>query len=159
MTYRVLMVCTGNICRSAIAEVVLQQRCNGGDIEVDSAGISAEESGNPMDSRAVRVLRQAEYEIPSHQARQIGPEDLDRFDLILAMTHGHYRGVQRLAERTGRPLRDGQLRMYRSFDPTAGSAQDVPDPWYGGMADFLETLQTVEEVTPSLIRFIEDQLA
>lgn len=155
MTYRVLMVCTGNICRSVMAEKVLTNRLGDLDVEVDSAGISAEESGNPIDYRAEITLNRAGYEVGSHVARKITAEDLDRYDLILTMTDGHYRGVERLAEFTGRAPKD--LRPYRSFDPDARGNLDVPDPWYGDMSDFAETLDTIEEVTPGLLEFLESQ--
>lgn len=164
MTYRVLMVCTGNICRSAMAEVVLRDHLAADGamgIDVDSVGISDEEAGNPIDRRAARVLREAGYSVPVRQARQISADDLDRCDLILAMTRGHFRGVELLAQRSGRTLADGQLRMYRSFDPAADSGEDldVPDPWYGGPADFEETLRTIEDVTPALARYLEESHA
>lgn len=145
------MVCTGNICRSAMAEVVLADAAEklGLDIEVDSAGISSEEAGNPMDYRAVRTLKEAGYDVPPHTARKIRQSDLQNFDLILAMTDGHYRGVRRLGEPAGK------LMMYRSFEPGATSL-DVPDPWYGDMSDFRETLKTVEAATPEILRYIED---
>ena len=56
---RVLMVCTGNICRSAMAHAILEQAAAraGVDVVVDSAGVSDEEAGNPIDRRAARVLR------------------------------------------------------------------------------------------------------
>lgn len=162
MTYRVLMVCTGNICRSAMAEVVLRQAIVDRGIrgiEVDSAGVSDEEAGNPIDPRAASVLAEAGYAVPVRRARQIGAEDVDRYDLILAMTRAHLRGVEQLARRSGRALREGQLRMFRSFDPLAGTDLDVPDPWYGGRADFVETLQTVENVATPLTDHLEDHRA
>lgn len=152
MTYRVLMVCTGNICRSVMAETVLAQRVDGLEVQVDSAGISAEEEGNPIDYRAARILSDSGYRVPDHRARQLEPADLADFDLILAMTEGHRRGVARLAERSGIQPRD--VRMYRSFDPTAAGNLDVPDPWYGDLSDFAQTLSTIEAVTPGLIEFL-----
>ena len=150
MAYKVLMVCTGNICRSAMAEVVLQEEADrlGLDVEVDSAGISNEEVGNPIDYRAQKVLREAGYEVPSHVARKITRSDLQIFDLMLTMTESHYRGVMRLGDPRG------TLLMYRSFEPGARS-MDVPDPWYGDIDDFCETLRTIEAATPEIIKYIE----
>ena len=92
--YRVLTVCTGNICRSPIAEVVLRDRFAAADladrVEVDSGGTSAEELGNPIDPRAVRVLRDAGYDVPRRAARQVDRRDLAEHDLVLAMMANQY---------------------------------------------------------------------
>lgn len=139
-----------------MAQAVLQQQADqqGISVQVDSAGISNEEQGNYPDPRAVRVLEDAGYEVPDHRARQVTQADFRDFDLILAMTRSHLRALERLAEQS----RDAkaQLRLYTSFDPAASDA-DVPDPWYGNLTDFFETLDTIETVTPQLIHFIETQ--
>lgn len=160
-TYRVITVCTGNICRSAMAEVVLRDRLEAEDalgrVEVSSAGISAEEQGNPVDSRARQVLAEAGYTmgaaataVRNHQAHRITDDEIRQADLLLAMTTGHYRELIRRAERLG--AQTARIRMYRDFDPQArqGENLDVPDPWYGTTADFLDTLEVVERVSDAL---------
>lgn len=161
MASRLLMVCTGNICRSAMAAIVLAQHAEqqGCPLQVDSAGVSNEEAGNSIDRRAAQVLSAAGYRVPRHVARQITTDDLKTYDLILAMTSQHYREVERLAKKSRYQLADNQLRMYRSFELETGtriSGQqhlDVPDPWYGNTKDFLETLKTIERVTPHLLAY------
>lgn len=166
---RVLMVCTGNICRSQMAHMVLAEavRNEGLDVEVDSAGVSNEEEGNPIDPRAARVLREAGHPTGAHRARQIRPGEIGTWDLVLAMTGHHRSRLARLADLDGVEItteagvgeeRRVDLRMFRDFDPalTPGENRDVPDPWYGGHADFLDTLAVVERVTPALVAHLKD---
>ena len=159
---RVLMVCTGNICRSTMAHAVREQAAAraGVDVVVDSAGVSDEEAGNPIDRRAARVLRDAGYAVPDHRARQIRAGELGEWDLVLAMTSRHLSVLERLAERVGvehegapasaADLRQGpRVCLYRDLDPEGSG--DVPDPWYGGHQDFLDTLEVIERVTPVIL--------
>ena len=180
--YRVVMVCTGNICRSAMAEVVLRDRLAAagipdsgpGGVAVTSAGVSDEERGNPIDSRARRVLTEAGYgvgaddvsrataiAIASHTAHRVTDAEIAEADLLLAMTDSHWNVLQRRAAGLG--AEPDRIRMYRELDPasaqqaeavTAGgssrSVLNVPDPWYGTMSDFLDTLEVVERVSDEL---------
>ena len=180
--YRVVMVCTGNICRSAMAEIVLRDRLatagipdsGPGGVTVTSAGVSDEERGNPIDSRARRVLTEAGYGVGAddvsratgsaiafHTAHRVTDAEITEADLLLAMTDSHWNVLQRRAAGLGaEPTR---IRMYRELDPASAqqaeavaaggssrSVLNVPDPWYGTMADFLDTLEVVERVSDEL---------
>ena len=148
------MVCTGNICRSTMAHQILLEaaRDAGIDIVVDSAGVSDEEEGNPVDRRAARVLREYGHEVPNHRARQIRMSELADWDLILAMTGQHLSALNRLRDRAGLSSAGPDIRLFRDFDPQATpSDHDVPDPWYGGYQDFVETLETIERTTPFIV--------
>ena len=176
------MVCTGNICRSAMAEIVLGDRLAAagipgsgpGGVVVTSAGVSDEERGNPIDSRARRVLAEAGYGtgaddvsratdivIASHTAHRITDAEIAEADLLLAMTDSHWNVLQRRAAGLG--AEPARIRMYRELDPASAqqaeaviaggssrSVLNVPDPWYGTMADFVDTLEVVERVSDEL---------
>lgn len=168
--YRVAMVCTGNICRSAMAQVVLADRLAAaglGDVVVTSSGISSEEHGNPIDPRALRLLRERGYGqgsddaaraadavMTGHRAHRITDAEIARHDLLLAMTDTHRRELVRRAQPTSADA--GRMHMFRAWDPEApvgavGRELDVPDPWYGTMADFVDTLEVVERVCDALV--------
>ena len=129
---RVLMVCTGNICRSTMAHQVLDEAVAAGGlsgaVRVDSAGVSDEEHGNPIDPRAARVLRAHGHGVPDHRARQVRADELADWDLVLAMTSSHYAALSRLRDRARPGGRAPEIRMFRDFDPQCAH---LPDPWYG----------------------------
>ena len=169
--FRVMMVCTGNICRSPIAEVVLRQELQRQGIDheviVDSTGVSSEEVGNPMDYRAQQVLKAAGYEdlaINQHRARKTTGVDLGERDLVLAMTRSHYSLLNRLAAREGVDIPEGRIKMFRSFDPDNNFTLedfgiDVADPWYGGIADFEVCLEEIQHTVKGIISFLKAQNA
>ncbi|MBW4041211.1 MAG: low molecular weight phosphotyrosine protein phosphatase [Acidobacteria bacterium] len=166
MRYRVMTVCTGNICRSPIAEVVLRHRFEaaglGDRVAVDSGGTSSEELGNPIDPRAARVLREAGYRVPQRTAHQVTSRDVADRDLLLPMTAQHAR---RLRTQAPSAAAAAKVRLYRSFDPSAASlgvmdesALDVEDPWYGGHDDFIATLEQVEAAAGAIVEHVRAEL-
>ncbi|GAA1854393.1 low molecular weight protein-tyrosine-phosphatase [Brevibacterium marinum] len=158
----VVFVCTGNICRSVTAERVLRHHLeiDGAEAVVDSAGISDEEAGNPIDPQQARVLRAAGYRTDDHVARQITPEWLADRDVAIAMTGRHHRVLQNLIGDLPAEVRP-QLRMLRDFDPRVAReersdelAPDVPDPWAGELKNFEETLETIEVSVPGITDYL-----
>ena len=162
---RVLMVCTGNICRSTMAHQVLDEAVAAGGlsgaVRVDSAGVSDEEHGNPIAPRAARVLRAHGHGVPDHRARQVRADELADWDLVLAMTSSHYAALSRLRDRARPGGRTPEIRMFRDFDPQCahlpegpGRDKDLPDPWYGDYGDFVDTLAVIERSTPALVDYV-----
>ncbi|MGI4895626.1 MAG: low molecular weight protein-tyrosine-phosphatase [Janthinobacterium lividum] len=170
MPYRVMTVCTGNICRSPMAEVVLRSRLAdaglGEQVVVDSAGISDEEDGNPIDRRARAVLSDAGYDLPDHRAHQATRAELGGRDLVLAMTSRHARWLRTQAPDAAAASR---VVMYRSFDPAVHepgrglggdeAALDIADPWYGERTDFELTLEQVEAAADAIVDHIRAALS
>src|SRR5574341_189987 len=132
---RLLFVCTGNICRSPLAEAIFrhqaEQAGRAADFEVDSAGTHDYHVGERADARARRVGEGRGVAVTS-RARELRDADFQRFDLILAMDRGHLR---ELRGRCPVPLRD-RIRLMREFGEPAGG--DVPDPYYSGEEAFEE---------------------
>ena len=153
--YLVSFVCSGNICRSPMAESVFRQHVAKAGlaerVEVNSAGIGGWHVGEPMDERGADTLAAAGYPT-EHGAAQVGPEHL-RADLILAMDRGHYRSLLRLVDDPG------TVRMFRSFDPSADPDDlDVPDPYYGPTDGFDALLPMIEAAMPGLIDFVRTEV-
>jgi low molecular weight protein-tyrosine phosphatase len=157
---RILFVCLGNICRSPSAEAVMrklleqegasvEQEGASEAIELDSAGTSAWHCGEPPDARAAQAARRRGLRL-SGAARQVLPEDFERFDLILAMDRSNLRALQQLAPDDEARAK---LRMLRELDPSSAAVGDldVPDPYHGGPEGFDEVLDLLEAACAGLL--------
>jgi protein-tyrosine phosphatase len=142
--YRVCFVCTGNICRSPMAEMVLRHLAQnsplGTVLEISSAGTGPWHEGEPMDPRARRALESAGYVDLGHVAHQFDITQFDVVDLLVALDRRHRQTLKSLSID---PV-DNRLVLLRSFDHAAGGAVDIPDPYYGDEADFDRCLSMVE---------------
>lgn len=121
--FRILTVCTGNICRSPLAERVLQHRLHerlgpGAPVEVDSAGTGAL-TGSAMDAQAAAVLGTYGIDCAGHQGRALLPDLVARADLVLAATRRHRAAAVSLQPRASRytfTLREF-ARLAEAVDP------------------------------------------
>ncbi|MEU9244928.1 low molecular weight protein-tyrosine-phosphatase [Streptomyces sp. NPDC048385] len=158
MTYRVCFVCTGNICRSPMAESVFRARLAeaGLDdrVDADSAGTGGWHEGDGADPRTVRVLREHGYD-SDHIARQFQASWFARLDLVIALDSGHLKALRRLAP-TEEDAR--KVRLLRSYAPAAGDDVDVPDPYYGALDGFEECLEMVEAASEGLLAAVRDEV-
>ncbi|GHJ40213.1 low molecular weight protein-tyrosine-phosphatase [Streptomyces sp. TS71-3] len=149
--YRVCFVCSGNICRSPMAETVFRARVDEAGlsdlVEVDSAGTGGWHEGDGADPRTVSVLADAGYE-SDHTARQFQESWFAGLDLVIALDSEHLQDLRELAPAEA----DAQkVRLLRSYDPAAGDDLDVPDPYYGGVEGFDDCLEMVEAACEGLL--------
>lgn len=146
-----LFVCLGNICRSPMGEGallhVLEERGMKSDFLVDSAGTSAYHVGEKADAR-MRATAQKHGVVLRSRARQVTHQDVETFDLILAMDKSNYRNLIELAHHHGH---DGaNVVLLRDFDDQAPGT-DVPDPYYGDADGFEEVYQIVMRCCHNLV--------
>ena len=151
----VTFVCTGNICRSPMAEKMfadqLRRRGLGDAVRVTSAGTGNWHVGNGADERAARVLQAHGYPT-DHRAAQLDADHLAA-DLVVALDRNHARMLRYLG------VEDGRIRMLRSFDPRAGApALDVDDPYYGDPDDFEDVFAVIEAALPGLHDWVDERL-
>jgi protein-tyrosine phosphatase len=144
-TYAVALVCLGNICRSPMAHVVLEQRLADAGLDdrvsVASSGTGGWHEGDPMDRRAAATLDAAGYDPTRHRARTFDDSWHRDHDLVLVMDEDNLSAVGGAGER---------VRMFRDLDPVEPGAA-VPDPYYGGDDGFEEVLRMVERTTDALV--------
>lgn len=158
--FKIVTVCTGNICRSPMAHALLDAELAKAGLQdrvsVISAGISDEEHGNPVDSRAVTVLSRNDLELPDHQAHRITDDELQDADLLLAMTAAHQAELRR---RLGDDHAE-KVRLMRSFGAQNSDVDDldIADPWYGGAEDFDLAWEQIQAAVPHVVSEVSQRL-
>lgn len=153
--YRVVFVCTGNICRSPMAEVVTRAAADvttlgdgtvlGSHLHLRSAGTGPWHEGEPMYPMALEALVRAGYSHHDHVARQFAASDLAAIDLVVALDRRHQQILRGLGADPSR------LTLLRRFDPVAGAAADVPDPYYGDGLAFDDCLAMISAACSGLV--------
>lgn len=125
---KVLMVCLGNICRSPLAEGILKAQVAEKklDWQVESAGTGSWHIGESPDPRSIRIARQYGLDITDQRARQFVAQDLEDFDLVVAMDRQNYRDIMRL---TKTEQQRAKVKLMLNF-LYPDQDRDVPDPYW-----------------------------
>jgi len=153
----VLMVCTGNICRSPTAQGVLRAKLRREGLHravwVDSAGTHGYHTEEPPDARAIRHAASRGYDLSSLKARPVVTQDFSRFHWMLAMDESNIAWLRRKSPSPEAP----RIELLT----TAGGLPDpeVPDPYYGPDAGFEHVLDLVEQACDGLLRRLAQDLS
>jgi protein-tyrosine phosphatase len=162
--YRICFVCSGNICRSPMAEAVLRRMVDDAGlsdrVEVDSAGTGDWHIGERADRRALSALVGAGYADEGHRARQFDVGWFAARQLVIALDRGHLRTLRAWAPNE---TERAKVHLLRSFDPAVGTEEaaallDVADPYYDGPDLFREVLGQIEAACTGLLARVEERL-
>ncbi len=141
------MVCLGNICRSTLAEGILQAKLDIRKHQVDSAGTAAYHVGNPPDPRSIAVAYKHGIDIHTQKARQFTSNDFEYFDRIYVMDRSNYQNVIRLAANDQQKQKVALLRI----------SEEVPDPYYDGDDGFEKVFQMIDQACSIVANQIQDE--
>ena len=145
---KVLFICHGNICRSTMAQYVMQDLITRRGLEsefyIDSAATSREEIGNPVHHGTRRKLKEMRIPCGDHRARQLRKEEYGKFDYLIGMDGWNIRNMMRILGS------DPDAKVCKLLDFTERRGEDIADPWYTG--DFDRTYEDVKEGCEALLQ-------
>ena len=144
------MVCLGNICRSPLAQGVMENLVDKNKLKVtvDSAGTAFWHIGEPPDPRSIEIAAVHGINIRNQRARQFNINDFDDFDIIYAMDSTNYMNIINLA-RSEKDIKKVKLILEELYPM---KKKGVPDPYYGGEKGFEDVYILLENVCVEIIK-------
>lgn len=153
---RILFVCSGNICRSPLAEGIARHALSEAGlahrVEVRSAGTHGFHAGEAPDPRALRVALRHGYDLSSQRARRLESSDFEAFDQVLAMDAGHMKILRRLCPES----LHAKLEMFMAYAATSEQGE-VPDPYFGSEEGFEVVLGYCEDAVRGLVAHLRNE--
>ena len=148
MKTKILMVCLGNICRSPLAEGILQSKLPKDKFIVDSAGTGGWHAGELPDKRSISTAKNRGLDITNQRARQFKKSDFDTFDYIFVMDNSNYKDVLALAPNE---VAKSKVKLILN-EIFPGENVDVPDPYYGGQDGFENVFDMLDQACEEIAR-------
>jgi protein-tyrosine phosphatase len=147
---KILMVCLGNICRSPLAEGILQHRVNQSGLNwtVSSAGTNGYHIGEAPHHLSQKVARINGIDISHQRCRKFRPEDLLTYDKVYAMAQDVVEEMEMIA---GRNIYTPNVDLLMN-ELYPGKNMDVPDPWYGPEPGYHEVFRMIDQACEEIIR-------
>lgn len=154
IVFRVLLVCMSNICRSPTAAAVLKQLVEskrlGNKVEIDSAGTHGYHLGEGADPRTKQAAASRGYDLSRHRARKVVYQDLEDFDLILAMDKTNQDKLRRMAS----PEQQAKIKLFMDYSAKFED-DEVPDPYYSLGHTFDLVLDMLEDGSQGVLMEIK----
>ncbi len=136
----ILMVCLGNICRSPLAQGILESKVDDNKVFVDSAGTSGWHDGKLPDQRSIKVAANSGIDITQQKSRKFTIKDFDKFDIIYAMDSSNKRNILALARNES-----DRNKVKLILNEISPENLEVPDPYYGEGDGFVKVYNMLEE--------------
>ena len=147
------MVCLGNICRSPLAEGILQSKLSSGNFAVDSAGTAGYHVGELPDGRSIEVARKYGIDITNQRSRKFVKADFDKFDMIFAMDQSNYGDIVAMSE--NEEQHEKVKMILNELYPNEN--RNVPDPYYGGDQGFENVYKMLDEACEIIASKLEQK--
>ncbi len=135
------MVCLGNICRSPLAEGILQSKLSSQSFFVDSAGTAGYHVGELPDRRSIEVAKKYGIDITNQRSRKFVKSDFEDFDLIYAMDESNYSNIVSMTD----DYNETQKVKMILNELYPNENRSVPDPYYGGDQGFENVYRMLDE--------------
>lgn len=148
MSTKILMVCLGNICRSPLAEGILQSKLPKDQFIIDSAGTGGWHTGQLPDKRSIETAKKHGIDITNQRARQFKLTDFEDFDYIYAMDISNYKNILSLAPNE---MAKSKVKLILN-ELFPNKNIEVPDPYYDGQDGFEEVFKMLDEACNVIVK-------